>query len=382
MQRGNKVLVSASLLCLVLGSVHAFSVFLEPMEQRFNVSRSMVSLTYSFALVALTLSVLTGHRTFALLPPARFIILVCTMGAGGAVIAAFASSLASVWLGYSLLFGCANGLGYGFGLQIAAQSNPGREGRAMGIVTACYALGATVAPPLFAWGLASGDIRLAMLGLAAALLLVAPLCAVLIARAEAVFKVATRKSGDTIASPGMIALLWFSYGAAVSAGLMAIGHATGIAARMGLSDRLWLAPMTVALCNMCGSLVGGLCVDRVAPKTLLTALPMASASALILLPLSNTTTLALVCMGCVGFTYGAIIAVYPAVITKIVGVASSTRVYGKVFTAWGMAGLFAPWLAGVMFDQTADYTLALTLAALLGCVSAVCIQVLFRSGKF
>lgn len=50
------------------------------------------------------------------------------------------------WLGYSVVFGTANGFGYGYALQIAAQTNPEKKAFSMGIVTACYVLGAAVFP--------------------------------------------------------------------------------------------------------------------------------------------------------------------------------------------------------------------------------------------
>ncbi len=62
-------LVSASLLAATLGSVHAFSVFLIPLESSFETTRSMVSLTYSLALVALTVAVLLGHHVFSRFSP-------------------------------------------------------------------------------------------------------------------------------------------------------------------------------------------------------------------------------------------------------------------------------------------------------------------------
>ena len=168
------VLVSASLLAATLGSIHAFSVFLIPLESSFQTTRSMVSLTYSLALVALTVAVLLGHKVFSRFAPSVFVLSVCIFAAIGALIAAVAPSLAWVWFGYSLLFGGANGLGYGFGLQIAAQANPGREGTAMGIVTAAYAFGAAVSPGLFTYALSLGGFHTAMLGLFGALCLRTP----------------------------------------------------------------------------------------------------------------------------------------------------------------------------------------------------------------
>ena len=163
-------MLAASVLAAVLGSVHAFSVFLDPLEQAFAASRGAVSLTYSLALGFLTLAVLFGHRIYARWAASVFVLGVCSLAATGALIAGFAPSLSLVWLGYSLLFGAANGLGYGFGLQLAAQANPGRAGFAMGVVTAAYALGAGVAPPLFVVALTLGGFTAAMIGLAAVLI--------------------------------------------------------------------------------------------------------------------------------------------------------------------------------------------------------------------
>ena len=377
--RGILVLASASALCVILGSIHAFSVFLEPMEQAFDASRSRVSLSYSFALVALTFAVLTGHRTFHRISPPRFVLLVGLMASAGSVVASYASTLEGVWFGYSLLFGSANGLGYGFGLQLAAQANPGREGRSMGIVTASYALGATVAPPLFEWGVSIGGMRIAMLGLAASLLMLAPICALLLKVARARFRQPDQTSGHAKVSRSTLVLLWFGYAAAVFAGLMSIGHATGIAKQSGFTDAVWVAPMVVAICNLVGSLVGGALVDRVSATRLFSSLPLISAFALVVLAASSSRAVTLLGFGGIGFAYGAIIAAYPAMIAKVFGMAESTRIYGKVFTAWGTAGLLAPWFAGYLYDWSGEYVLALGVAAVFGVLSAGAIQILFRT---
>lgn len=117
---GVSTLVAASILAAVLGSVHAFSVFLAPLEAGFGASRAAVSLTYSLALVALTLAVLLGHRIYARWRASTFVTGVALIAAAGALIAAYSPTLTILWIGYGVLFGAANGLGYGFGLQIAA----------------------------------------------------------------------------------------------------------------------------------------------------------------------------------------------------------------------------------------------------------------------
>jgi hypothetical protein len=54
--------------------------------------------------------------------------------------------------------------------------------------------------------------------------------------------------------------------------------------------------------------------------------------------------------------------------------------YGLVFTAWGLAGLGAPWLAGVLFDAGGGYGPALIIAAGAALASALAVGLLPRFG--
>lgn len=279
------VLLAASLLAAVLGSVHAFSVFLTPLETVFSASRGMVSLTYSMALVSLTVAVLFGHYLFTKWSAPIFVFMVCLIAASGALVAAFAPSLVMVWLGYSLLFGAANGLGYGFGLQIAAQANAGREGTAMGIVTAAYALGATVSPMLYTFALSHGGFQAAMLGLLVVLLAVAVICAVLLKQSRVVFKSEDKSTSAVLVPRSDFSLLWLGYGAGVAGGLMAIGHAAGIVNTLDYEGAVWVAPAFIAVCSLAGSLIAGRLIDRFSEIGLLVGLPLLSAGAAIVVAL-------------------------------------------------------------------------------------------------
>lgn len=381
--QGTPVLLAGMLLALVLGSVHAFSVFLEPLEAQFGAGRSSVSLTYSLALACLTVGVLVGHRVYARLPAALLAVVICLLAAAGCLVAAWANALAVFWLGYGVVFGGANGLGYGFALQSAGQMNPKRTGLAMGLVTASYAVGAVIAPALFDALLRAGGLAGAMLGLAAALVAIGPVVAGLLHRAKAELRVdrptdrpADRPADLNARAPapqaGLTLRLWLGYGTAVAAGLMAIGHATGIARAGGLGDALVLAaPMVIAAFNVAGSFFGGWLADRISLKPALTAFPACSAVSLLMLARFDGGIAVLFALAVVGFAYGGTIAVYPAAVAYLFGDALGVRVYGRIFTAWGAAGMLAPWFAGVLFDRFADYHIALATAGGLGLVSVL-----------
>ncbi len=375
---GALTLAAASILSAVLGSVHAFSVFLTPLEISFDASRAAVSLTYSLALFSLTLTVLLGHRIYARWRASTFVIWITLIASAGALVAAFAPALMILWIGYGVLFGGANGLGYGFALQIAAQANAGREGVAMGIVTAAYALGAVISPPLFAIALGFGGHQPAMLGLAAALVAMGGASAVLISSTGVRFQAPSSDAPTRLPPFASMALLWLGYGAGVAGGLMAIGHAAGIVGATGEDGAGWLAPVVIAVCNLAGSLIAGRLIDVMSPARLLVGLPLISAAALFAVAGAGSFVTTLICLGMVGFAYGGVIAAYPAAISKLFGLLPGPRIYGIVFTAWGAAGLAAPWFAGFLYDLDGAYFIALATAGALGCVSSLASALFFR----
>jgi OFA family oxalate/formate antiporter-like MFS transporter len=377
---GIVVLAGASIVSAVLGSIHAFSVFLEPLEGQFTATRSAVSLTYSLALLALTISVLLGPRFFGRWSAASIVLFACALAACGALLAGMAGSLAFVWLGYSLIFGLANGLGYGFGLQIAAQFNPGREGLAMGVVTAAYALGAVLSPALFSQLVEVGGFASAMFSLAAALIGAGVLSAILMKTVDARFRVEIHQSGALSVPVRIQRLLWLGYFGAVLAGLMVIGHAAGIGASLRPGTAVWLAPAIIAASNLLGSLIGGRLADWVRPGILLATLAVLTTLAVAGIAAFGHIGGLMAGLGVVGFAYGGTIAAYPAAIAKLFGMRDSARIYGRIFTAWGCAGLIGPWFAGVLFDWSGGYQLALLAAAAFGLISVTAVIVLF--GKY
>ncbi|MBX2823832.1 MAG: YbfB/YjiJ family MFS transporter, partial [Gammaproteobacteria bacterium] len=73
------------------------------------------------------------------------------------------------------------------------------------------------------------------------------------------------------------------------------------------------------------------------------------------------------------------IAIYPVSIAEQFGTRASPRIYGQVFTAWGLAGLVGPWVSGWLFDATGSYRWSLLIAALLSLMSCGIVRQLARA---
>jgi len=374
-----RVILAAIMLSTVLGSIHAFSVFIPQWERLAGASRANVSLIYSTALVALTLAVLFGYQLYTRWQPTFLVLVVGIVASIGLFLSSISTSLFFLYLTYGVLFGGANGLGYGYVLQLAGHASTSHRGLAMALVTAFYAVGATLTPKLFMMLIDNGGNALALQSMGVVVLLVSALAAGILKYSGARFSNASGAHHVPLnnAQKKVRLRLWLAYGCAVAAGLMVIGHAYSIAlwANLNTTTAVW-ATTIVALGNMLGGFSVGFVVDRLSSQRLLRWLPVISSIGLVIMLgwSDHQAQIALVALALIGFSYGAIIAVYPVAVADAYGSHASAKMYGQVFTAWGLAGLLGPWVSGWLFDLTQSYSIALMLAVLLSCVSVLVIR--------
>lgn len=359
------------LVTFALGSIHSFSIFIRPLETLLGVSRGQVSLVYSSALICLTVLVLYGYRIYHRVSPSLIVLTACFIAALGIFIAALADDIWQIFVGYSLFFGAANGLGYGFVLQLVSRAMPQRRGFAMGAVTAAYAVGATVFARVLADFVSPHSPAEAFKLLSLVLLLAGGTASILLRYSRVGYSTVGNLTSKARAQSSHIILFWVAYGLSVFAGLMAIGHAASIVQSSQHTNSsnselaIWGAVL-IGAGNALGGFAGGYLSDRISVRALLTTLPLFSALCLFVLAVSPAAHLSVGILSLIGLTYGAIIAVYPYAINFQFGEFEGPRVYGRVFTAWGLAGLFGPLLAGTLYDHTGNYAWSLTVA---GCAA-------------
>lgn len=361
-----RVLAASTALNAPIGSLYAFSVFLQPLEALLGLTRA--DLAFVFALAA------AGFGAGMMLAPSLYRvastpILVAACAAAntlGLALAATAGGLAQLAIGYGMLFGIGGGAAYILVQQMVNLVVTRRQGLVNGYIVSLLPTGAMIAAPMFGWGIRGFGVRATLAGFAGVLALTGLASAWLVARTPVAVS----------ADPGSVtlgegerrrAVFWrlsIVFFLAASAGLMVLSQAAGIIAAYGGAAALAVYGTTFITATIAGArLGGGWMVDWLAIPTVAAgahAVALAGNVALTLWPgpLVSVFSLALVGMG-----YGVISGVTAAAVGVYWRRAVYGRVASRVYLAWSAAAIVLPIIAGRLFDVTHGYGTAVLIAA-------------------
>jgi hypothetical protein len=349
-----------------LGSLYAFSVFLKPLEALLGVGRADLAAVFGIASAGFAAGMMAAPYLFGLGSPALLVLGCAVASALGIAIAATATGLLQLAVGYSLLFGLGGGAAYIVAQQAVNLSLTRRHGLVNGYIVALYPAGAMVAAPLFGWSIAAFGVRATLGGFAVVLAVTGSLSAWLIARSGITLASA---SASIAPDPGERRLpvfwrLWFVFFLAASAGLMVLSQAAGIIAAYG--GAAWLAVYGTTF--IAGSIAvarvgGGWMIDSLAiPRVAATAhvVSLAGNLTLTLWPGPRVSVLALTL---VGVGYGLISGVTAAAVAVYWRRALYGRMASRIYLAWCAAAIVLPITAGWLFDLTRGYGVAVLIAA-------------------
>jgi len=362
-----------------MGSIHAFSMLLDPIESKFNVSRTFASFTYSLSLISITSAVYFGNYIYKKNNPTRIILLVVTLSTLGTLMSAYLDSIFFVWIGFGLFFGVANGIGYGYSLQYSAIAIPDFKALMMGLVTASYGLGATIAPIFYKITILLGGFVHTMISLTIVLLITNFVVLLLFRFANIKFNVENEIEPQENNFSTSKNLLWLIYGFSIASGLMCFGHAAGIAKIYFISpDYVFIIPILMGFLNMSGGILFSSIIKKYSYKKIILILSFLTSSSLFILYMSPSKISVLICLFLVSISYGGIISIFPSMINKIFGTALGIKIYGFVFTAWGLFGLLMPLLAGWTFDIFGSYSYIVLFSSILSILPVIIIRLKYK----
>jgi MFS family permease len=289
-----------------------------------------------------------------------------TVSTLGMALAATATGLGQLVLGYGLLFGAGGGAGYLVTQQAVNLTVTRHRGLVNGYLVSLYPLGAMIAAPILGWSARDFGVRAALGGLAAVLALTGAASAWLIVRSGVTLVVSQASAVPSAHERrrDVFWRLWFVFFLAASAGLMVLSQAAAIITAYGGAAPLAIFGTTfVTGCIAAARVGGGWMVDWLAIPVVAAgahALAFTGNMALTIWPGPMVSVLALTL---VGLGYGVISGVIAASVAVYWRRALYGRVASRLYVAWCAAAIVLPIAAGRLFDLTQGYRAAVMIAA-------------------
>ncbi len=352
------VVAGGFLACFVVfGVLYSFGVFLKPMKEEFGVSHAVMSTLFAFmSLLSYLLGPFTGKLADRI-GPRTVVFAAAVLMAAGLLIAPYTSGFTSTFI--CLGVGIGGGIACGFVPGMAAVGEWFKKNRdlALGIAISGIGCGTLAAAPLAAALIRDYGWRhtMTLFGIASGLLL---LVSALLMKTPPLKTGQQAGSGDILGKVRTPCFLLF-YISLVMAGIsifIAIVYLPALATAEGISR-----VQSAALVGYIGgaSVVSRIGLDFVAEKLgIMTIFQFSFAcvcGACILWQfVYSDAALAFFAM-LLGIGYGGVAALTPAVLAHIYGLPGFGELLGILLTAFGVASVAGPPLAGYLVDRSGNY---------------------------
>ncbi len=385
--RGWTVVIAALCINLILGVLYAWGVMGKALVTQLGWSKAQASLPFTVSTVSFAVTMIFAGRCQDMIGPRWVAMLGGIILGVGLTVSSFAHT-AEVMM---ITFGIVGGIGIGLGYSATTPPSikwfpPSCKGLITGIVVSGVGLAAVYMSPLTAHLIRTTSIPQTFVVLGVGTIVLVSALAQLLQNPPtgyaAQLKTTKKKNAagqmrierdwkDMLAT-SQFYRLWLMFVLAASAGLMLIMHVAIIAKEQARVDTwgFWLIAI-LALCNTAGRLLSGFLSDRIGrTRTMVMAFAL---QALNMFSFSHYTTPSLLVFGSAftGLCYGTIFTLFPATTADYYGVRNLGVNYGLMFTAFGVAGVTGPYVAGRIRDAFGAYGHAYTVSAIMLLIGVV-----------
>ena len=344
----------------LMGVMYGWGILLAPLEGFLDLPRSALSIVPGIGLMCFTLGVYVHDPIARRMSPSVLAPLVVLVAGAGHFLFFLLPGYMSLLLGPGVIFGTAAGIGYGLSIAYAQAACRKNEGLAVGIVVASFAAsGMALSAVAVTTGISQAQIPNLFGILALIYLVVSPLLWKLLntedARVDQNWK---DSAGSRIAMGKPFLGFGIAFFAFCYIGLMIMSHGVAILRELGAADHLSvLAPFVLNSGYLVGALLGGVFVERSSPKMA----PMIGLSVLLLgllaLNAGFPVGVWIVAILVLGVGFGSTVTMFVTLLAYRYGSANAGFLFGRLNVGYGLAGLTAPSITGLLYDFGGSYRL-------------------------
>ncbi len=373
---------------LALGSLYAWSVFVAPLEAEFGWTRTQTSWVFTIAIVTFALSFVLAGRIQDRRGPRICAVIGATLVGLGFILASFTSSLPFLYVAFGFVVGAGNGFGYATPIPVGSKWFPDKRGLVVGLMVAGYGGGSAIFGPVATALISEYGWRPTFRILGVVLFSMCMLGTLLLKNPPSGYRPAgwspaaapTERTLRDIPTLEMLRMptfyfLWVAFCLGTTAGLMTISQLVPFAQSAGMGAAPAAFAITVgALGSTSGRIVSGWLSDVVGRLTTLRIMILVSAVAMpALFVWREQAILFYIFVAIIYWCFGTQLSVFATTSADFFGTRYLGLNYGLLFTAYGVAGLLGPIIAGRVFDAFDDYQVAFFIAAGLSIVALISI---------
>lgn len=384
------------IMCVCLGAVYAYSIFLAPVRKTFDVSASMANLPFMVFLAFFAVTMFFGGRVMEKLGPRKLGIIGGIIVGLGWLLSSFASNIWVLTLTYGVIAGSGVGLVYGCPVAMGAKWFPDKKGLAVGLTLAGFGGSALITGKL-------ASLLIPAVGLSNTFLYFGIAFGIILVVLSLPFKFPAAgwvpagwkpAAGAVIAedfTPGEMVKtstfwgLFFCFLIGSIAGLMAIGISKPVGKEIiNIFDATAATLVGVfAIFNALGRPLFGFLTDKIAPRnaTILNLILILVVSIIMIVAKEGDT--GLYTLSFIGFwlCLGGWLAIAPTATATFFGMKNYARNYGVVFFAYGVGAIIGGIISGQAKDVFGTYTYAFYPTAVLAVVGLVLAVAMLKAPK-
>jgi MFS transporter, OFA family, oxalate/formate antiporter len=371
------IVFGALLIQLNLGAIFIYSVYKPFLKDHFpGWSNTDLALPSQVVLVCFALSMIFSGRLQDKIGPRTIATIGGILLGFGVIISSFANDIFVFVLGYSIMGGIGIGAAYVCPLATCLKWFPDKRGFITGLAVGGFGLGGMLFTPIAKFFISSFGIMNAFLFLGIIFFICVTLGAQFLKVPPENYKPdGWEPSGQPISGysgrdyswkemikTSQFKILWLTYFAGLTAGLMIIMNVTNIWESFGILnyssgdvipsdtyktilDKGIIAVTIVSLFNAGGRIICGKVSDKIGRTPTLIIIFFLCGILMLVLNSLNTFGLYISGVSLIGFCFGGFLALYPAVTADYFGVKNIGTNYGIIYTAYGFGGLLGPYLA-------------------------------------